>query len=117
MLPDYINKKIYERKLKLLRRNLDPSQIYKTQKESIARISGTNGFHEIVNYFSREKELHEIRLRQIEQSVLSGKSINDDHLKVVMASHAVCEKFLTWLINLIEATPVLHKDEIGEVTD
>lgn len=117
MLPDYINKKLYERKLKLYRRTLDPSQIYQAQKDSISGICQTDGFREIVNFFSREKELHETRIKQIQAAILNGKTIDNDHLKMVMASNAVCDKFLTWLIRLIEATPTLQKDEIGEVTD
>lgn len=117
MLPDYINKKIYERQLKLHRKILDPSQIYQTQKESIVGICQTDGFREIVNYFSREKDLHETRIHQIQLAILSGKTVDNDHLKMVMASSAVCDKFLTWLIRLIEASPVVHRDEIGETTD
>lgn len=120
MLHDYIRRALYERRLRRLRQVLAPSQIYQNQKSAIASIAKTAGFQEVVEFFVREKDLHEKRLKEIRKKISLGQKVDRDHLVNVMTSIQNNEVFLNWVTNLLDSPGEAIQpavDQIGEVTD
>lgn len=108
---EYIKRKIYERNLKKRRQTLTAKEEYDRMASSIASIVNTPGFSEIVEYWEREMALHKKRLSEIKTLLLQGRRVDQAHVNTVLVSHELAEKFLTFLVNVLDGAQRIEREK------
>jgi len=94
---EFIRKRAYEKGY-LRHRDRKPDKIYKKQNQSIRAIANTEGFQEIINYWTLAKDLHAGEMKALDPIK------SPMHASIVLERYKIADDFLTFLENLVEAS-------------
>jgi len=64
-------------------------------------IASHPGFQQLVDYWTREKDIHEKRLDEIKTALLAGKKVPKNQISNVLVGIKIADRFLTFLVNML----------------